>query len=80
MVDRNKKGGNRNVGLRNPLSANPPEKSEQSVSHDNLATLGPQLSSSENDAAKLQKEMIRRQIGKSIFEKEGWAAESNCYT
>lgn len=38
-----------------PLSANPPEKSEQSVSHDNLATLSPKLPSSENDTAKIQK-------------------------
>lgn len=38
-----------------PCSCESPEKSGQSVSHDNLATLSPGPPSSENDTAKIQK-------------------------
>ena len=50
----NEKGDPKNMGSTYPLFEFPLEKSEQSVSHDNLATLSPQLPSSENDAAKIQ--------------------------
>lgn len=52
-----------------PCSCESPEKSGQSVSHDNLATLSPGPPSSENDTAKIQK-ILQYDIIVSIWKKE----------
>ncbi len=55
LIDANKKRDSGLNGLFQPHSCESLEKLGQSVSHDNLATLSPKLSSSENDTAKIQK-------------------------